>query len=153
MTVTADAIARGDGGQVIVWSDGVSRVYGTLTARGGAVCGDGGLVETSGHQLLLGTTPDVSAPAGRAAQWLLDPEDVSITRCDRQHPRTGSGDPGPVTFAPTAADTTTTLNAATIDTALNAGSNVTVQTTSAGTATPAASRSTPRSPRPPTAAA
>ena len=114
----------------------MSRVYGTLTARGGVLAGDGGLVETSGHQLLLATTPDVSAPAGQAGRWLLDPENISITSATDNIPSAGSGDPGPVTFAPTTADTTTTLNAADIVTALNAGSNVTVQTTSSGTTTP-----------------
>ncbi len=135
VTLAAAALSHGNGGTIVVWSDGVSRVYGTLSARGGALSGDGGLVETSGHQLLLATTPDVSAPAGRAGNWLLDPEDVSITNLDANITSSGTGDPGPVIFSPTAADTTTTLSAATIITALNAGSNVTVQTTSFGTAT------------------
>ncbi|TVS18283.1 MAG: hypothetical protein EA424_11215, partial [Planctomycetaceae bacterium] len=136
VSVSADAITRGDGGTIVVWSDGVTRVSGTLTARGGTLAGDGGLIETSGHQLLVATTPDLSAPAGTAGHWLLDPEDITITDTTANITSSGSGDPGPVDFSPTANDTTTTLNAADIIAALNAGSNVTIVTASGGTTTP-----------------
>ena len=52
-TIRADALTQGDGGKVIVWSEEATRAYGTITARGGAQGGDGGLVgdvgEVSGH--------------------------------------------------------------------------------------------------------
>jgi hypothetical protein len=38
-TLRADAIAIGNGGQIIVWSDEATRFYGTLSARGGAAAG------------------------------------------------------------------------------------------------------------------
>lgn len=77
--INADAIQHGDGGKVVVWSDEVSQVYGLLTARGGALSGDGGLIETSSHgQLLLSGGGDASAANGNAGTWLLDPLNVGI---------------------------------------------------------------------------
>jgi len=35
----ADAIQSGDGGKAIVWSDEITRVNGTISARGGAASG------------------------------------------------------------------------------------------------------------------
>ena len=46
-TLRADATGRGDGGQVVVWSEKATQVDGTITARGGSQGGNGGLVETS----------------------------------------------------------------------------------------------------------
>ncbi|MEE4315187.1 MAG: hypothetical protein V2J11_11850, partial [Desulfofustis sp.] len=135
VAVDADALTRGDGGTIVVWSDGVTRVSGTLTARGGSLAGDGGLIETSGHQLLVATTPDLSAPSGTAGHWLLDPEDILIADTTDKITSSGAGDPGPVNFAPELDDTTTTLSAADIIAALNAGSDVTILTASAGTTT------------------
>ncbi len=79
-TITADAITSGDGGDVVVWSDGLTRFAGTISARGGALSGDGGRVETSGATLGIdaGATVVTSAPAGEAGNWLLDPDDLSI---------------------------------------------------------------------------
>ena len=42
---------RGHGGKVIVWADDATRFAGTISARGGARGGDGGLVEVSGTVL------------------------------------------------------------------------------------------------------
>jgi filamentous hemagglutinin family protein len=41
-SIKADALTNGDGGRVIVWSDEVTRFYGDISARGGALGGDGG---------------------------------------------------------------------------------------------------------------
>ncbi len=77
--IHADALHHGDGGQVVVWSDEVTQVYGALTARGGALLGDGGLIETSSHQQLIVTRGgDASAVNGHAGMWLLDPLNVKI---------------------------------------------------------------------------
>ena len=46
--IRADARTTGDGGRVIVWADGDTRFYGSISARGGSQSGDGGFVETSG---------------------------------------------------------------------------------------------------------
>jgi filamentous hemagglutinin family protein len=78
-TLSADALRRGDGGRIIVWSEDTTRVYGSLSARGGARRGDGGLVETSSHGFLdVDGAPDVSARYGLAGTWLIDPYNITI---------------------------------------------------------------------------
>jgi filamentous hemagglutinin family protein len=79
-SVRADATGRGDGGKIIAWSDGATRVFGQLSARGGAQGGDGGLVETSGHYLDMQGKVDTraQAPGGKTGTLLLDPTDIYI---------------------------------------------------------------------------
>ncbi|NJD34460.1 MAG: hypothetical protein FIA96_06440 [Betaproteobacteria bacterium] len=79
-TLKADAGKVGDGGTVIVWADDTTRAYGSIFARGGALGGNGGFVETAGHKLIIGETARVAttAPHGKAGQWLLDPYDFTI---------------------------------------------------------------------------
>ena len=76
----ADALQSGDGGKVIVWSDDTTRVYGSLSAKGGAQSGIGGLVETSGHGHLdvARIKVDTSSLNGATGSWLLDPTNVTI---------------------------------------------------------------------------
>ncbi|MES2877686.1 MAG: filamentous hemagglutinin N-terminal domain-containing protein [Pseudomonadota bacterium] len=75
----ADALDRGDGGKVIVWSDDTTRAYGSISARGGAQGGNGGFVETSGRQNLdFHAKVNVSAPSGRNGTLLLDPGTITI---------------------------------------------------------------------------
>lgn len=101
----ADATIAGNGGKVIIWSDGNTISHGTITARGGTLSGDGGLVETSGKgTLAFGQPVDVSAPNGKPGTWLIDPEDITI----------GDGE------------------AASISSALNGGSNVSIKTSDDG---------------------
>lgn len=78
--LTADATEVGAGGTVIVWADDTTRAYGNISARGGALGGDGGLVETSGHRYLdiSGARVDTRAPNGKTGNWLLDPTTISI---------------------------------------------------------------------------
>ncbi len=77
----ADATLVGDGGTVIVWADDATQAHGTISARGGAAGGNGGFVETSGHQLKIGDTFRIAtdAPHGKAGVWLLDPYDFTIS--------------------------------------------------------------------------
>src|SRR6267143_143602 len=77
-TVNADAVSRGNGGTVVVWSDGATRYYGSISARGGVQDGNGGSVEVSGHTLSFGGTVDASAPKGTVGRLLLDPDDITI---------------------------------------------------------------------------
>ncbi|MCM2287790.1 MAG: filamentous hemagglutinin N-terminal domain-containing protein, partial [Sulfuritalea sp.] len=73
-TIRADALNKGDGGRVIVWSDDKTVFDGFISARGGANGGNGGFVETSGHRrLLLDGSVDTRAPQGKTGNWLLDP--------------------------------------------------------------------------------
>ena len=67
----------GDGGKVIVWSDGSTEYYGAASARGGANSGDGGLIEVSGKEnLVFAGTGNASAPYGRPGTLLLDPKNI-----------------------------------------------------------------------------
>ena len=79
-TIKADAGSVGHGGEVIVWSDGVTGFYGQISARGGELWGDGGFVETSGKGglSLVGGGVDTSTNLGLAGTWLLDPTDAVI---------------------------------------------------------------------------
>ena len=75
--ISADAIESGAGGKVIVWADESTRFYGSISARGGAQSGDGGLVETSGKQWLdFRGAVDTSAPHGAMGTLLLDPKNL-----------------------------------------------------------------------------
>src|SRR3954462_1744382 len=51
-SINADATQQGDGGKVVVWADGDTRYYGSISARGGANGGNGGNVEVSGKHNL-----------------------------------------------------------------------------------------------------
>lgn len=78
-SLTADALEAGDGGRVIVFAETLTAVDGALSARGGEAGGDGGFVETSGlEHLRIERTPDLSAPAGEAGDWLIDPYAIRI---------------------------------------------------------------------------
>ncbi|MEB0140346.1 filamentous hemagglutinin N-terminal domain-containing protein, partial [Undibacterium sp. CCC2.1] len=81
-TLHADALEYGHGGEIIVWSDKQTHAGGTLTARGGLLGGDGGLVETSGKQSLnvADISVDASARNHSASNgtWLMDPTNITI---------------------------------------------------------------------------
>ena len=78
-SIRADAQGTGNGGKVIVWSDDATRAFGTISARGGAAGGNGGLVETSGHYLdVNGARIDAGAANGSSGSWLLDPLNIEI---------------------------------------------------------------------------
>jgi filamentous hemagglutinin family protein len=77
--IKADATDAGDGGKVIVWSNDATRVYGNISARGGALSGNGGFVETSGKEWLdFAATVDTSAPRGATGTLLLDPKNIDV---------------------------------------------------------------------------
>ena len=81
-TLKADATQNGNGGKVIVWADNTTRAYGSMSAQGGALGGDGGFVETSGHSWLdvRGVRVNAGANIGYAGAWLLDPNyDITIS--------------------------------------------------------------------------
>ena len=69
----------GEGGKVVVWSDDITRFHGSISARGGAQGGNGGMVEVSGKQhLLFAGAADTSAPFGTLGTLLLDPTVLHI---------------------------------------------------------------------------
>lgn len=123
-SLRADALSKGQGGSIILWSDRATRAFGAFSARGGAQGGDGGFVETSGG--FLDARPirvDLSAPRGQSGQWLLDPYNITIVN------GTGLSNTAP-DF--TATGPTATIGVGTIEAALNAGTNVVVSTGGAG---------------------
>ncbi len=77
--INADALTRGDGGQVIVWADNTTAFYGSISARGGSEAGNGGLVEVSGKEYLtFDGTVDLNAQNGNLGTLLLDPANIII---------------------------------------------------------------------------
>ncbi len=125
--IHADAITKGSGGQIILWSDDATKAYGKISATGGATSGDGGFIETSSHHYLdvNGLTVNLKAANGKTGNWLLDPADLTIcSSCTTTNPISGG------IFAPGAGNSnllvTDLINAL-------ASANITVQTTSAGT--------------------
>jgi fibronectin-binding autotransporter adhesin len=83
--IDASATDKGDGGEVVLWSDvhkagSVTTANGSIWAKGGVNGGNGGRVETSGHELRLGDQVAVSTKAfmGQDGEWLLDPENLYI---------------------------------------------------------------------------
>jgi filamentous hemagglutinin family protein len=77
--IDASATDLGDGGKVVLWSDlsnGSARtvVSGAISAHGGALWGQGGRVETSGHNLQL----NGQVQPGSNGTWLIDPVDLTV---------------------------------------------------------------------------
>jgi len=78
-SIDASATENGDGGSVVLWAEKTAQVHGAITARGGALAGDGGFIETSGKEFLDVTSiPDAGAAVGESGEWLLDPVDIAI---------------------------------------------------------------------------
>ncbi|HCF3552573.1 two-partner secretion system adhesin CdrA [Pseudomonas aeruginosa] len=80
-SIDVSATGKGNGGLVVVWSDGNTRMDGRILARGGVQGGNGGLVETSGKvNLSIADSAYVSiaAPYGNGGTWLLDPTTLRI---------------------------------------------------------------------------
>ncbi len=118
--ITADALSRGNGGNVVVWADDATAFYGTISARGGVRRGNGGSVEVSGNEALLyDGFADLRAPNGLMGNLLLDPHNITIA--------TGGTDPisGNALFADNSAGDVT-IDPATVVVALN-GANLTLQ--------------------------
>jgi filamentous hemagglutinin family protein len=121
--VDASATTRGDGGEVVLWTDiGLASSHtvfdGQILARGADGVGSpGGRVETSGHRLDVSGTVD----AGAGGLWLLDPVDITITTSGSSVPP-GGGSHG----------TAGNVLASSIVTALNNGNSVVLDTSGAG---------------------
>jgi filamentous hemagglutinin family protein len=131
-SISADSITNGHGGTVVLWSNDSTRAYGSITARGGAQGGAGGLIETSGHWLdVEGIQINARAPNGQNGMWLIDPADVTIS----------AGAPSNVTltagvFAPDSGASTSNINAGVLQGLLTGvgGTDVTITTTNTGVA-------------------
>lgn len=120
--ISADALINGDGGRVITFANNTARIYGDLSARGGAFGGDGGFIETSGlagFEIL--NAPDISAVLGSGGEWLIDPHNITIND-DGANERISSGTP----FIASADDAI--LDVGILRTALSNNATVTIQT-------------------------
>ncbi|EIP4525580.1 filamentous hemagglutinin N-terminal domain-containing protein, partial [Salmonella enterica] len=127
--IDVSATEKGDGGKAVLWSEDYTNFRGLILAKGGAQSGNGGQVETSSlHNLQAFGDVDASAVRGGTGNWLLDPEDITIT---------GSGSDTGVTegansdgiFTPSSSGSTVTST--TINNRLNSGTSVTIKTTKA----------------------
>ena len=85
--ITADALpgGTGSGGQILVIADlnnssSVAAIDGTLSTKGGDLGGNGGFIETSGSNVQIAETTNIStnAPKGTGGSWLIDPTDFSV---------------------------------------------------------------------------
>ncbi|HAF2118528.1 TPA: filamentous hemagglutinin N-terminal domain-containing protein [Salmonella enterica] len=135
-TVDVSAAERGNGGTAVLWSDDYTNFRGAILARAGTQSGNGGRVETSSHQNLQAFGDvDTSARAGRGGEWLLDPADVTVVSggTNANVSETGKGAGGADldvdtvhVFTPSA--TGAQVGAASIQTQLNNGTDVTIET-------------------------
>jgi filamentous hemagglutinin family protein len=121
----ADAAHAGDAGRVIVYSRENSQVHGTLSARGGSNGGNGGFIETSGGWLDVTSVPDASAALGTGGEWLIDPYNITIQ---------AAGSDTSIGSSPNWSSTgdSAILTTGSIQSALNAGTSVTVTTGGGG---------------------
>lgn len=78
--------AKGNGGHVVVWSNGQTDFAGRIDGQGGAKGGNGGYAEVSGKRRLnFNGTVDLTAAMGRTGELLLDPDYAVIsTATDNQ---------------------------------------------------------------------
>ncbi len=128
--IRADAIRRGDGGQVVVWSDDHTTFSGKASARGGELNGDGGLVETSGKNTIdiRGAQVNAAASNGKGGSWLMDPFNVTIDQVGSTSNGSFSGG-DPDTFTPSA---TAVVDVDDVNLALSNGTSVEIITGGAG---------------------
>lgn len=117
--IDASATDAGDGGVAIIFAEDTARIYGNLSAKGGATGGDGGFVETSGKRgFSIANTPDVTTVKGNGGHWLIDPYNIRIAS-------QGSDLPGSGIFE---SSEDAALYVTSIIRALGRGTNVTVKT-------------------------
>jgi filamentous hemagglutinin family protein len=128
-SINADALNSGDGGKVVLWSDGVTNAHGEISAQGGVNGGDGGLIETSGHILnTSGILVNASTVLGKSGLWLLDPYNVTITSGANSNGSFSGASPNVFTASGNAAN----VDRDDIETSLNAGTSVTISTAGGG---------------------
>jgi filamentous hemagglutinin family protein len=128
VTIRANALEQGNGGQVVVWADGATRFYGTIQAQGGPQGGNGGWVEVSGkQQLIYRGTVHLNAN-GTPGTLLLDPTNIVIVN------GAGAADDGEIIGDGTILDTdpgdTFTISEAALE-SLSGNANVILQATNA----------------------
>lgn len=131
VNIEANAILQGTGGNVVVFGTGTADFAGTISAKGGASGGDGGVVEISGLGNLIFTgNVTTTAIKGETGLLILDPTDIVISNAATAG---GAFDGGSPTNTFSGVGAVATLNLTDLNNALNAN-NVLVTTTSAAAA-------------------
>ncbi len=108
-SINADATDAGDGGKVIVWADDTTRFYGSISAKGGALSGNGGFVEVSGKKYLDYTGKiDVTAYQGIGGKVFFDPLNIVLNSTTQAAPSNNANSTPDIAFtdAPVAGTTT-----------------------------------------------
>ena len=82
VTIKADSLGQGSGGKVIFWSNKATHFYGSISAQGGPLGGDGGLAEVSGDYLDYQGLTNLLAPLGKTGTLLLDPTNITFSTTD-----------------------------------------------------------------------
>ena len=78
-TIDTSGIGNSSAGNVVIWSDKNTQFGGNILARGGALGGNGGQIEVSGHDNLAFTGQvDTQAPNGTMGSLLLDPTNITV---------------------------------------------------------------------------
>ena len=84
--INANALTSGNGGNVVLWSDGRTQFTGAISAKSGSAGGNGGDVETSAKDVLQVTgSVDLGATAGKGGTWLLDPNNITVSSGSSTH--------------------------------------------------------------------
>lgn len=126
----ANALTQGNGGKVILWADKKTVFQGNIEARGGSLGGNGGFVETSGKEILQAFgSVDARSPLGQNGQWLLDPNNITI-QTNAPDLNIGASGTNPLLLEST--NDNAVVTSQTIQDALNNGTDVTIQTSNAG---------------------
>jgi filamentous hemagglutinin family protein len=130
-TIDASAVSRGNGGDVVLWSNDETQFFGTINARAGSTGGAGGQVETSSHDILQSFgNVDASSPRGQGGNWLLDPNNIEIVSGNADTNINPGGTGHNLSFV--SSDDTAKLSVGTLQGALSKGNTVTVRTASNG---------------------
>ncbi|MBR0658740.1 two-partner secretion domain-containing protein [Neoroseomonas oryzicola] len=109
--IRADATQNGNGGEIVVNSTTSTEMRGTVSARGGAMGGNGGFVEISGQQsLLISGFIDLAAPSGTPGELLLDPQNIIVSSNSNVNPPGGGSTVTDTATDPAANFTATTGN-------------------------------------------
>ncbi|HAY0294284.1 TPA: filamentous hemagglutinin N-terminal domain-containing protein, partial [Escherichia coli] len=128
--IDVSATQKGNGGTAVLWSESFTNFRGEISAKGGEQGGNGGQVETSsrGNLQAFGSVT-ASAKKGQAGNWLLDPEDITVTSNNDSNINNSTVSNTTI-FKPNG--TGSMVSNTTINNQLNNGTSVTIQTSGDG---------------------
>jgi filamentous hemagglutinin family protein len=134
--ISASATDTGHGGEAVLWSKNITRFEGSIRTNAGLGGGNGGRIETSGLKTLIamGDIETFAGAGGLAGTWLLDPANLTIqTAGGNSNILSGGGNP--LIFDQDVDITPSIVAVSQITNALDAGTNVIVQTDTTGAGT------------------